>query len=76
VLGAGAVVEQGAVLESAVLHEEARVSHDSTVDHSVIGARSVVRPDVMLTAYTLVGPDVTVPSGTRASSGRIPSQGE
>jgi mannose-1-phosphate guanylyltransferase len=76
VLGAGAVVEQGAVLESAVLHEEARVSHDSTVDHSVIGGRSVVRPDVMLTAYTLVGPDVTVPSGTRVSAGRIPSQGE
>jgi mannose-1-phosphate guanylyltransferase len=76
VLGAGAVVEQGAVLESAVLHEEARVLHDSTVDHSVVGRHSVVRPDVMLTAHTLVGPDVTVPSGTRMSSGRIPSQGE
>jgi mannose-1-phosphate guanylyltransferase len=75
VLGAGAVVEQGAVLESAVLHEEARVLHDSTVDHSVVGRRSVVRPDVMLTAHTLVGPDETVPSGTRMSSGRIPSQG-
>jgi NDP-sugar pyrophosphorylase family protein len=76
VLGAGAVVEQGAVLESAVLHADARVFHDSTVDHSVVGRESIVRPDVVLTAHTLIGPEVTVPSGTRMSSGRMPGPGE
>jgi len=76
VLGAGAIVEQGAVLESAVIHEEARVSHDSTVDNSVVGPRAIVKPDVMLTEHTLVGADVTVPSGTRISSGRLPSERE
>jgi UDP-3-O-[3-hydroxymyristoyl] glucosamine N-acyltransferase len=59
-----------------VLHEDARVLHDSTVENSVVGRGSVVRPDVMLTAYTLIGPDVTVPSGTRMSSGRMPAPGE
>jgi len=74
VLGRGSIVEPGAVLEVAVLHEEARVSHDSTVDHSVIGRRSVVKPDVTLTANTLVGDDMTVSSGTRMSAGRFPSE--
>ena len=50
----------------------ARVSHDSTVEHSVIGRDSVVRPDVTLTGHTLIGAGVTVPSGTRMSSGRMP----
>jgi len=74
VLGAGAVVEGGAVLETAVLHTEARVSHDSTVDHSVVGCRSVLKPNVMLTDNTLVGNDVTIPTGTRMSAGRFPSE--
>jgi mannose-1-phosphate guanylyltransferase len=76
VLGEGAVVEQGAVLDGVVLHADARVLHDSTVEQSVIGRESVVRPDVTLTGYTLIGPGVTVPSGTRMSSGRMPAAGE
>jgi NDP-sugar pyrophosphorylase family protein len=76
VLGEDTVVEQGAVLDGAVLHARARVQHDSTVEHSVVGQDSVVRPDVTLTGHTLVGPEVTVSSGTRLSSGRMPAPGE
>jgi NDP-sugar pyrophosphorylase family protein len=76
VLGAGVIVEQGAVLETAVLHDEARVSHDSTIDHSVVGRRTVVKPDVLLTEHTIIGADVTVASGTRISAGRYPSERE
>ena len=76
VLGEGAVVERGAVLESAVLHEGARVSHDSTVDHAVVGRNTVVKPDVVLSAQTIVGADVTVASGTRIAAGRYPSERE
>jgi len=76
VLGAGAIVEQGAVLETAVLHDEARISHDSKIDHTVVGRNTVVKPDVMLTEYTIVGADVTVASGTRISAGRYPSERE
>src|SRR5579862_2611039 len=76
VLGAGAIVEQGAVLETAVLHDEARVSHDCTLDHAVIGRNTVVKPDVMLTGFTIVGADVTVAAGTRMSAGRYPSERE
>ena len=76
VLGAGAIVEQGVVLETAVLHDEARVSHDSTIDHAVVGRNTVVKPDVVLTEYTIVGADVTVASGTRISAGRYPAERE
>ena len=76
VLGAGAIVEQGVVLETAVLHDEARVSHDSTIDHAVVGRNTVVKPDVALTEYTIVGADVTVASGTRISAGRYPAERE
>jgi mannose-1-phosphate guanylyltransferase len=76
VLGAGAIVEQGAVLETAVLHDEARISHDSKIDHAVVGRNTVVKPDVMLTEYTIVGADATVASGTRISAGRYPSERE
>jgi NDP-sugar pyrophosphorylase family protein len=76
VLGAGAIVEQGAVLETAVLHDEARISHDCKIDHAVVGRNTVVKPDVMLTEYTIVGADVTVASGTRISAGRYPSERE
>ena len=74
VLGAGAIVEQGAVLETAVLHDDARVSHDSRIDHAIVGRNTVVKPDVVLTAHTIVGDDVTVASGTRISAGRYPSE--
>jgi UDP-3-O-[3-hydroxymyristoyl] glucosamine N-acyltransferase len=75
-LGAGAIVERGAVLETVVLHDEARVSHDSTLDHAVIGRNTVVKPDVVLTDFTVVGADVTVAAGTRMSAGRYPSERE
>ena len=49
----------------AVLHEGARVSHDSTVDHAVVGRHTVVKPDVVLSAQTIVGADVTSGIGHR-----------
>jgi len=59
-----------------VLHEGARVSHDSTVDHAVVGRHTVVKPDVVLSAQTIVGADCTVVSGTRISAGRFPAERE
>jgi len=74
VLGSAAVVEARAELERAVLHNGARVSHGSSVRDSVVGAYAVLKPDVSLTAETIIGASATVPSGTRISGGRVPAE--
>jgi len=76
VVGAGAVVETRARLDRAVVHDGARVSHGSSVYSSVVGADAVLKPDVALSAETIVGAGITVPSGTRISGGRVPAERE
>ena len=48
----------------------AHVSHGSTVRHSVVGADTVLKPEVALSALTIIGAGVTVPSGSMISGGR------
>ena len=74
VVGAGAVVETRARLDRAVVHDGARVSHGSSVHSSVVGADAVLKPDVALSAETIIGAGITVPSGTRISGGRVPAE--
>jgi NDP-sugar pyrophosphorylase family protein len=74
VLGAGAVVEAGVELGRAVLHAGARVSHGGRVHDSVVGADAVLKPDVSLTAETIVGAGATVASGRRISGGRVSAE--
>jgi mannose-1-phosphate guanylyltransferase len=74
VLGAAAVVESGAHVERAVLHAGACVSHGSTVVDAIVGADAVLKPEVSLSAQTIVGAGVTVASGTRISGGRVPTE--
>jgi mannose-1-phosphate guanylyltransferase len=76
VLGAGAVVEAGVELDRAVLHAGARVSHGGRVVDSVVGADAVLKPDVSLTAETIVGAGATVASGRRISGGRVTADQE
>ena len=76
VLGKAAVVEARADLDGAVLHAGARVSHGGSVHESVVGAYAVLKPDVSLSAETIVGAGATVPSGTRMSGGRVSAERE
>ncbi|MGQ0825218.1 MAG: sugar phosphate nucleotidyltransferase [Actinomycetota bacterium] len=73
VLGAGVIVETGADVDGSVVHEGARVSHGSRVRDSIVGADAVLKPEVVLSAQTIVGAAITVASGTRISSGRVPT---
>jgi UDP-3-O-[3-hydroxymyristoyl] glucosamine N-acyltransferase len=73
VLGPGAHVE-AAELDGAVLHARARVSHGSSVRNSVVGADSVLKPDVALGDETVIGAGITIMSGTRISGGRVPAE--
>lgn len=74
VLGPGTVVETGARLDRAVVHAGARVSRDSAVRQSVIGPDAVLKPEVDLRAFTIIGAGTTVPSGTRMAAGRVPAR--
>ena len=74
VLGRGVVVEAGAEVAGAVLHDRVRVSNGASVSDSVVGRDSVCKPDVVLEALTIVGADVTIPSGTHISAGRVPAE--
>ena len=76
VLGAGAVVESRAEVDGAVLQTGARVSHGGSVRNSVVGAYAVLKPDVSLSAETIIGSGATVPSGARISGGRVPADRE
>jgi len=76
VLGAGAVVESRAEVDGAVLQTGARVSHGGSVRNSVVGAYAVLKPDVSLSAETIIGCGATVPSGARISGGRVPAERE
>jgi NDP-sugar pyrophosphorylase family protein len=73
VIGARAVIEAGARVENSVLHAGVRVSHGSTVRDSIVGADSVLKPEVALSALTIIGAGVVVPSGSTISGGRLPS---
>jgi NDP-sugar pyrophosphorylase family protein len=73
VIGAHGVVETRVDLERAVLHAGARVSHGSSVHASVVGRDAVLKPDVALSAETIVGAGTTVPPGTSISGGRVPT---
>jgi UDP-3-O-[3-hydroxymyristoyl] glucosamine N-acyltransferase len=59
-----------------VLHTGARVSHGGNVRDSVVGAFAVLKPDVSLSAETIIGAGATVASGTRISGGRVPAERE
>lgn len=73
VLGPRTVVERGAELDGAVLHAGARVSNGSIVRQSAIGADSVLKPEVTVGDFTIVGAGATVASGTQISAGRVPA---
>jgi mannose-1-phosphate guanylyltransferase len=73
VLGRDVIVEVGADVHGGVLHDRVRV-YDATVADSVVGAGSVCKPDVYLAAHTIVGADVTIPTGTRLTAGRVPAE--
>ena len=56
---------------------DARIVLDQAValsSGSVVGAYAVLKPDVSLAAETIVGAGATIPSGTRISGGRVPSE--
>jgi UDP-3-O-[3-hydroxymyristoyl] glucosamine N-acyltransferase len=44
------------------------------VRNSVVGAYAVLKPDVSLSAETIIGSGATVPSGARISGGRVPAE--
>jgi NDP-sugar pyrophosphorylase family protein len=71
VLGPGVHVE-AAALDGAVLHARARVSAGSSVRNSVVGADSVLKPEVALGDETVIGAGITIMSGTRISGGKVP----
>jgi NDP-sugar pyrophosphorylase family protein len=71
VLGPRVVVESGAEIDRAVVHDGARISNGAVVRRSVVGADAVLKPDAAVSALTVVGPGVTVASGTRISGGRL-----
>ena len=74
VLGGGAVVERARCSRPRCCTRAlaSRTTAPSTT--AVVGRHTVVKPDVVLTAQTIVGADVTVASGTRISAGRFPSE--
>jgi UDP-3-O-[3-hydroxymyristoyl] glucosamine N-acyltransferase len=65
------VIESGSELTGAVVHDNARISHGGRIDASVVGADAVLKPDVDLRAYSIVGARVSVPAGTRVAGGRL-----
>ena len=67
---------RGAEVDGGVLQTGARVSHGGSVRNSVVGAYAVLKPDVSLSAETIIGCGATVPSGTRISGGRVPAERE
>ncbi len=72
VLGPGCRVEEGAVVADSVLLDEVSVARGSTVSGSILGDRVSVGERCQVSALSILGTGVIVPSGTELESARRP----
>jgi mannose-1-phosphate guanylyltransferase len=72
VVMAGAVVEPGAQVRGSVVLPGAQVLAGARVLGSIIGPRSVVSEGAELGGLSVIGDNVTVPSGVKLASARLP----
>ena len=72
VIGRGASIGAAARVERSVVHAGAQVCDRSVVTDSVLGADSILEPEVELTNLTMVGAATSIVAGTRISGGRVP----
>jgi mannose-1-phosphate guanylyltransferase len=73
VVGAGCVIDEGAVVRGSVLLPAVHVGAGASISGSIVGRRSVVADECVVSALTVVGDDEILGRGVHLSEARVPA---